>query len=134
MEEDNKLHRQIHPSFVVNEQVSNQAFSKDIISVSSGAFKPTEKDRNKLSVYNGSKFTPQGSYAHFSKEYKSYGVLTVTVKEVVDIGSLKCEEDNNPFDGHSYIDFAEVISNNQRTKKAGKLRDAAVKRGWTFKP
>lgn len=134
MEESNSLHRQIHPSFVINNQISNQAFLEDPVVVSSGAFTPTEKDRNKLSVYNGSKFTPKEAYAHFTEDYTSCGVLTVTVKEVVEIDPLSCEEDNDPFDGHSYIDFAKVISKNQRIKKASKLRDIAVKRGWTFKP
>ncbi len=134
MEENNNLHRQIHPSFVVNDHISNQAFLEKSTIVSSSAFAPTQKDKDKLSVYNGSKFTPKESYAHFIKDYISCGVLTVTVKEVIEIDSLSCEEDNDPFDGHSYIDFTEVTSKNQKTKKAGKLRDAAVKRGWTFKP
>lgn len=134
MEDNTELHRQIHPSFVVNDQVSNLAFSEDKFVIASVAFNPTEKDNNKLSVYNGLKFTPEASFEHYSKQYTSCGTLTVIVKEVNDIPALDCSEDNIPFDGHSYIDFTNVSSKNQKSKAAGKLRDVAVKRGWTYKP
>lgn len=135
MKDNTELHRQIHPSFVVNNQVSIQAFTEVTgLIVSSGAFNPTEKDENKLSVYNGIKFTAQKSFEHFCLEYKSFGVLTLIVEEVNSIESLSCNEDNYPFDGHSYIDFSQVSAKNQRIKKAGKLRDIAFKRGWTYKP
>ena len=59
MRENSLLHRQIHPSFVVNDIVSNQAFIERSLVVSSGAFTPTEKDENKLSVYNGKNTVPK---------------------------------------------------------------------------
>jgi hypothetical protein len=58
------LHRQIHPSFVIDGVVSNQAFIENAVAVSSGAFIPTVKDNNKLSVYNGEKFTAKDSFDH----------------------------------------------------------------------
>jgi hypothetical protein len=134
MDEKSLLHRQIHPSFVVNDIVSNQAFIENKLGVSSGSFLPTVKDENKLSVYNGEKFSAKDSYEHYIKEYSSNGVLSVTVAEVKATSPLLAIEDNIPFDGHSYIDFSSVTSKNQKTKKAGLLRDFAVKRKWTYRP
>lgn len=134
MEEKPLLHRQIHPSFVVNDIVSNQAFLQNDLVVSSVAFNPTEKDEDKLSVYNGEKYSAKDSYEHYISNYSSYGVLSVTVEEVKSISPLSPTEDNNPFDGHCYVDFSSVSSKNQRTKKAGKLRDIAVARNWTYNP
>lgn len=134
MEDKTLLHRQVNPSFVVNDFVSNQAFYENEISISSGAFNPSEKDKDKLSVYNGDKFTSGDSFKHFTINYDSYGVLSLSVEEVKSIEPLKTIEDNDPFDGHCYIDFNEIVSKNQKSKRAGKLRDLAEKRGWTFKP
>ncbi len=134
MEEESLLHRQIHPTFVVNDIVSNQAFIENNFVVSSGAFTPTQKDKDKLSVYNGEKFSAKDSYEHYTASYKACGVLSVTVEEVKSIQPLSSTEDNNPFDGHCYIDFSSVSSKSQKTKIAGKLRNAAVNRGWTYKP
>jgi hypothetical protein len=129
MEEKTLLHRQIHPTFVVNDIVSTQAFI-----ISSKAFMPSEKDNDQLSVYNGEKFSPKDSYDHYRKQYESYGVLSVAIQEATSIDNLAVVEDNIPFDGHAYIDFSKVTTNNQKTKRAGKLRDFATKRGWTYKP
>ena len=128
------LHRQIHPSFVVNDIVSNQAFIENKLVVSSGAFNPTEKDGDKLSMYNGEKFSAKDSYDDYTKKFNSYGVLSVTTEEVISISPLTSTNDDYPFDGHSYIDFSTITSKNQKTKKAGQLRDIAVNRNWTYKP
>lgn len=134
MENKKLLHRQIHPSFVVNDIVSNQAFAEETLLISSGAFNPTEKDENKLSVYNDEKFSAKESYEHYTANYPSYGVLSLTEEEILSVSPLTSTDDNIPFDGHSYIDFSRVTSKNQKTKKAGKLRDFAVNRNWTYKP
>ena len=134
MEEESLLHRQIHPSFVVNDIVSNQAFIENKFILSSGAFMPTEKDTDKLSVYNGDKFSAKESFEHYITDYTSCGVLSTTIQEVKSISLLSVTEDNYPFDGHSYIDFSVVSSKNQKIKKAGLLRDIAVARNWTYKP
>ncbi len=134
MEEKSLLHRQIHPSFVVNDIVSNQAFVENKLIVSSSSFLPTVKDEDKLSVYNGEKFSAKDSFDHYTRNYSSCGVLSVSVEEVNSTIPLTTQEDNVPFDGHCYIDFSMVKSKNQKTKKAGKLRDFAVKRNWSYKP
>ncbi|MDM1409026.1 hypothetical protein [Myroides sp. DF42-4-2] len=133
MESKKLLHRQIHPSFVVNGIVSSQAFFENSLMISSGAFNPTEKDDNKLSVYNGNIFSAKEAYEHFTTSYTSYGVLSITEEEVLSIDPLTTNDDNMPFEGHSHIDFSKITSKNQKTKKAGKLRDYAIKRNWTYK-
>lgn len=134
MKDSSLLHRQIHPVFVVNDIVSNQAFLDNKLIISSGAFTPTEKDKDKLSVYNGDIFSPKDSFDHFTSKYSSYGVLSVSLEEVNTENPLFLEEDNEPFDGHCSINFSSVSSRNQKIKKASKLRDIAIKRNWTYKP
>lgn len=126
------LHRQIHPTWVQNNTISSQAFLAEN-NIASLAFTPSEKDDKKLSVYNGEKFSPKESYTHFTLEYKSTGVLSVTIDEVNSVDNLTVEEDNNPFDGHSIIDYSNVENPTQIKKKAKKLKNLAVKRGWTHK-
>lgn len=134
MENKSLLHRQIHPTFVINDIVSNQAFLENKLIISSGVFTPTEKDEDKLSVYDGEVFSAQDSYDHFTSKYSSYGVLSVSIEEVNSENPLFIEKDNDPFDGHCSINFSSVSSKNGKTKKAGKLRNFAVNRNWTYKP
>lgn len=134
MENKLLLHRQIHPTLVVNDIVSNQAFLENNLIISSSAFSPTEKDEDKLSVYDGEVFSAEDSYNHFTANFSSYGVLSLSIEEVNSESPLFIEKDNNPFEGHCSINFSSITSKNQKTKKAGKLRDFAVKRNWTYKP
>lgn len=131
MDDNTLLHRQVHPSWVQNDKISLQAFiqSSDISSLT---FIPSEKDENKLSVYNGDKFTAEQSYNHYTKNFESFGVLSVLKSECDSVDPLSVTEDNIPFDGHSFIDFRQVASKNQIKIKAKKLRDMAIKRGWAF--
>jgi hypothetical protein len=126
MNSDTLLHRQVHPDFVQQSDVSSQVFE-----ASSAAFKPTPKDENKLSVYNGEKFTAKAAFDHFTTQYASRGVLSVTVNECTTIG-LNAAEDNNPFDGHAYIDFSSCTSENQKKVKAKQLKKFAMDRGWSY--
>lgn len=132
MTENTLLHRQIHPSWVQNEAVSTQAFLLEQ-SISSLSFIPSQKDNNLLSVYNGEKFTAEEAFKHFSKSLSSIGVLSVSKKEVDSIESLSTHEDNLPFNGHTVIDFTEVKNSTQVRKKARKLKNFAVDRGWMHK-
>lgn len=120
------LNRQIHPSFTQKSEVSSQAFE-----ATSAAFNPTAKDKDQLSVYNGDKFSPKEAFDHFTETLPSAGVLAVSVEEVQTIG-LTASEDNDPFDGHAYIDFSTLTSNNQRKSKAKLLKNAAITRGWLY--
>lgn len=132
MKGDTLIHRQIHPSWVQNDTISSQVFltGNNIASLS---FTPSEKDNNKLSVYNGEKFTAEESFIHFTNNLKSAGVLSISIEEVHTVGGLEVQEDNDPFDGHSLIDFSSISSLTQVKKTAKKLKNIAVERGWTHK-
>lgn len=118
------LHRQVHPNFVQKSEVSSQVFE-----ATSSAFTPTKKDEDKLSVYNGNKYSAKEAFDHFTAQYSSCGVLSVTINECTVIG-LATAEDNNPFDGHSYIDFVTCTTEGQKKTKAKLLKKAAITRGW----
>lgn len=133
MNDQTLLHRQVHPSLVQNKIVSSDAFLEKS-NVQSTLFMPKPNDKDKLSVYNGDKFTPESSYNHYVQNLESFGTLSVNVKECLSVESLSVAEDNDPFDGHAYIDFAEVTSKSQKKIKAGKLRDYAMERGWRHLP
>ena len=123
MKKETLLHRQVHPSFVQGDQISVQVF------ITSQVFKPTPKDDNKLSVYNSEKFTAKESYSHFISDptNSSIGVVSVNLEEC-NLEELTVVEDNQPFDGHCYIDFKNLASN-QVEKKAKKFKLAAINRG-----
>src|SRR5690554_7803013 len=124
MDSNNKLFRQVHPSFVQGDSVSSQVFS-------SQTFRPTPKDDNKLSVYNESVFTAKESYEHFQNQgYISAGVVGVSKKEC-DSESLPVHEDNEPFEGHCSIDYS-GLETGAIKKKAKKLKNYASKRGRIF--
>jgi len=131
MEEENLLHRQIHPSQVVKDIVSIQAFE---LQVGSPSFAPSSADDGQLSMYNGKIFTAEESYNHYTKTLNSAGVLSLTRDEIDSIPPLFSVDDNIPFEGHSHINFKEVTSKNQISKRAALLRDKAVNRYWTYKP
>lgn len=132
MKGETLLHRQIHPSWVQNDNISSQAFLTEN-NIASLSFMPSEKDENKLSFYNGEKFTAEQSFIHFTNNFASTGVLSVSIDEINTIGDLRVEEDNNPFNGHTVVDYSNVISTTQVKKKAKKLKNIAVTRGWTHK-
>jgi len=134
MDKSTLLHRQVHPTFVQENKISSQVFEippQTELQITSSVFSPTSKDDNKLSVYNGNKFSAEQSFVHYTQTYKSAGVVSVTVEECENT-SLTCKEDNNPFEGHSYIDFAS-LSGNQLKAKAKVLKSLAIKRDWQFK-
>ncbi|MET3499645.1 hypothetical protein ABIC45_001236 [Mucilaginibacter rubeus] len=129
------LHRQVHPAWVQDNQLSSQVFETGVTNIPTGitsqVFAPTPKDENKLSVYNGEKFSAEEAYNHYVLELESAGVVSVTVEEA-NSTTLQCVEDNVPFDGHSYIDFAD-LGTNQVKAKAKILKNFANKRNWTFR-
>ncbi|AYO58117.1 hypothetical protein CO230_08280 [Chryseobacterium sp. 6424] len=127
MKEETLLHRQIHPTFILGKIISAQVFE-----ISSQVFTPTPKDDFKLSVYNGEKFTPKESYEHYTKELVSAGTASVTIRECKS-QVLNVTEDNDPFDGHSYIDYT-GLSNGEIKAKAKKLKAIAITRGLTYIP
>jgi hypothetical protein len=116
---ENILFRQIHPSWVIDDNVSSQAF------------KPTPKDDKKLSVYNGNEFSAEESFEHFTKQsLMSAGVLGVTDEEF-DKEQLPRIPDDEAFKGHVLVDYS-ACSKNEVEKKAKRIRDIALKRSWLY--
>lgn len=116
------LYRQIHPSFVQNGRVTSQAF------------RPTPKDENQLSVYDGDQIEPEPSWRHYTGELekKSVGVLGVTLSECSSL-SLPAQPDPTPFPEHVLIDFSAFASQTRVIERLGKqLRDKAEARDWLY--
>lgn len=111
--------RQIHPSFVKLGRVTSQAF------------RPTPKDQQKLSVYNGDLITAPASWEHYrTRQLESVGVMAVTVEECTK-QDLVVRSSPQEFAEHAEIDFLDFTSN-QCEKKAKKLREVADHRGWLY--
>ena len=103
--------------------------------VSSQAFRPSINDHGQLSVYDGDRITPEDSWRHYAKDPSRLlpiGVLSVTVDECSNL-RLKVHPDPATFPEHTLIDFSE-FGRNQVRKKASRLRDCAMTRGWQFRP
>ncbi len=116
------LYRQINPNFIDNGRISSQVFV-----ITSAVFKPTPKDNDLLSVYNGEKFSPESAHAHFTElGLKSVGVAAITNLECV-IENLEVINDNDPFEGHCSVDFSGK-SSNQKDKIAKKLKNYSIAR------
>ena len=119
---DTLLHRQIHPKFAPNGEVTSQAF------------RPTEEHEWKLSVYDGDQITPQASWEHYTSEQKklSYGVLSVQVSECKAI-QLPVIPSPEVFPEHCDVDFSNLTVKNIE-RKGKLLRDRAMTRGWQYIP
>ena len=116
------LLRQIHPTFLQNDRPTSQAF------------RPTPKDKKRLSVYDGDLTTPGQSYRHYTKELRlsSTGVMAVSVEEcrVID---LEPASDPEPFPEHAVIDFSGLSSEKSIKTKAKILKARATARGWLYR-
>lgn len=119
MNKETVLYRQVNPDWVKGDGVTSQVF------------RPSPKDENKVSTYNGEKFSPEEAYNHYVRNYKSDGVLGIKICECED-EELSCDEDNHQFDGHVSIDYS-GFSRGEIERKAKKLRDKAWGRSWRFR-
>ena len=122
MNEETVLLRQVHPRFIQNGRVTSQAF------------RPTPKDDDRLSVYDGDQICAEDSWAHYTTDLglASAGVLGVTVAECGAAG-LPVHADPGPFPEHAVIDFA-TKSNSQTDVAAKALRASAQSRDWLYVP
>ena len=113
------LLRQINPSFIQQGRPTSQAF------------RPTPKDRQMVSVYDGDLIDAQAAWVHFtSGGFRSVGVLAVSVAECRGEG-LEARPDPVPFPEHAVIDFLE-FTGTQAKKRAERLRERAVIRNWLY--
>ena len=122
MDSETKLLRQIHPTFVQNGRPTSQAF------------RPTPKDENQLSVYNGAMITATASWHYYTEtlSLESAGVMALNHGECAG-QQLKVIEDGVPIPAHCYVDFSGV-SKPDAEKKSKMLSAFAKKRGWLFQP
>ncbi len=117
-----KLHRQVHPSWVQEGRVTSLAF------------KPTPKDGDCLSVYDGDQIDAEAAWQHYVEtlSLESIGVLAVTVSECEAL-ELTVTPDPDPFPEHVCIDFC-GLTKGQIEKKAKILNSKAHSRGWQYSP
>lgn len=122
MNAETLLLRQINPSWVQNNRVTSQAF------------RPTPKDANLLSAYNGDLTTPERAWQHFTAQlaHASIGVYAVTHAECSAL-QLAARPDITEFHEHAVIDFTGVGSS-AAEKKSKVLRNHAQDRGWLYQP
>ena len=118
MNDRTNLYRQVHPGWIRNGRLSSQAF------------RPTPKDRERLSVYDGDQITPEAAYIHYSQSYMSAGVLAVTAGECRNL-HLPVVPDPSPFPEHVAIDFSH-FSKSQAGRLAKRLAKLARDRGWQY--
>lgn len=120
-DDEQVLHRQVHPSWVQEGRITSQAFS------------PTPKDEGFLSVYDGNLIAPDASFTHYTTALKltAAGTVSVTGADVAAVG-LPWRPDPVPFPEHAVIDFNELLPPLKVKPKAQALAEKARKRGWTF--
>lgn len=114
------LLRQIHPGFVQDGRPSSQAF------------RPTPKDEQKLSVYDGDQIPPADAWKHYATDLKlaSSGVMAVSMAECGTL-ELPVTPDPAPFPEHALIDFT-AYGKSATEKKAKLLKAKAEARGWLY--
>jgi hypothetical protein len=120
MNSDTLLLRQVHPTFVQNGQITSQVF------------RPTPKDENLLSAYNGDLITAGNAWKHYTSEPAnlSVGVMAISKGEC-DTHQLPVIEDKIPFVEHVSIDFTKKTKSGIE-KIAKMLKRVAQQRGWLF--
>jgi len=98
----------------------------------SQVFKPTPKDNNKLSAYDGDQISAEKAWMHYTKElgYASIGAVAVSVQECQS-ESLTVRLDREPFPEHVSIDF-DSRGGKSIDGIAKRLKNAAVSRGWQY--
>lgn len=121
MTDETLLLRQVHPTFVQQGRVTSQAF------------RPTPKDENRLSTYDGDLIQPDLAWQHYTGTlgYDSIGVMAVSYAECTGFG-LPVEPDPEPFPEHAYIDFS-GFQKNEVEKLSKKLKSKAEARDWLFR-
>lgn len=120
MNGDTLLLRQVNPSWIQQGKITSQVF------------RPTPKDNNKLSAYDGDQITAENSWGHYTKTlaFASFGVMAVSVNEC-QREELPSAPDPDEFPEHVVIDFSQY-GTSQQEKKSKKLKRCAEKRGWLY--
>lgn len=120
MNDDTLLYRQINSSWLQKTGITSQAF------------KPTPKDKCRLSVYDGSMISAEDAWHHFTKQLTSVGVMGVTVAECRN-QNLMVYSHPQEFHEHAIINF-EYLSKKEIHQKAKNLSCDANTRSWCYRP
>ena len=119
MTDDTKLHRQVNSSWIQNGRPSSQTF------------RPTPKDKFKLSLYNGDMIDAEASWKHFtSAGNDSVGVLSLLVREFTE-EELTCHSSPDVFPEHAHADYT-GLTEGQMRRKGKRLLEVALHRGWQY--
>ena len=116
------LLRQVHPSFIQQGRVTSQAF------------RPTPKDQQQLSMYDGDQIEPEPAYVHYTEtlNFSSVGVLAVTVAECGEL-DLPVVAAPEPFPEHVLVDYS-AFDKREVESKAKLLKAKAMTRDWLYGP
>lgn len=122
-DDEQKLHRQVHQSWVQDGRITSQAFS------------PTPKDAGLLSVYDGEQIGAEASFLHYTtvQNLSAVGTVSITTDEASEVG-MPWRLDPQPFPEHAIIDFTGLLTSGKIKAKAQALAERARKRGWTYTP
>lgn len=122
-DDEQTLHRQVHPSWVQDGRITSQAFT------------PTPKDAGLLSVYDGKQIAAEPSFIHYTTVQKltAAGTVTVTAVEASAVG-LPWRLDPEPFPEHAVIDYTGLPTAGKIKAKAQSLAERARQRDWTYTP
>lgn len=124
IERDELLWRNAHPDWVVDGELTSQAF------------RPTPKDQKKLSSARETEVSAEANFKEFTEDFglESVGVWAVSVGEVQDQSLRSVYDEHSPstptpcLKGHTSLDFT-AVSNSQAKRIGGRLRDHAEGRG-----
>jgi hypothetical protein len=120
MNNETLLLRQVHPSFIQAGRITSQVF------------RPTPKDDNLLSVYDGDQIGAESAWKHFTSEpaCSSVGIMAVTQGQCLNL-ELVVVADGDPFPEHVSIDYS-AFAKSEIEKKAKVLKGHAQSRGWLY--
>ncbi|MDV6303535.1 hypothetical protein R3P93_13295 [Rhodococcus cerastii] len=129
VERDELLWRNAHPDWIVDGELTSQAF------------RPTPKDKKKLSSARAAKVSEEANFKEFTEDFgfESAGVWAVSVGEVQDQKLRSVYDEHSPatptpcLKGHTSLDFTTVTSS-QAKRIGGRLRDHAEGRGLRYPP
>ena len=114
------LLRQVSPGWIREGRITSQVF------------RPTVKDKKRLSVYDGDRITAQDAYLHYTRQFPSSGVVAVSVAECQQQDLPVAPDPKPQFSEHAIIDF-NACSKSEIKRKSKILQCAAENRGWKYR-
>jgi|SRR5215213_6793965 len=116
------LHRNAHPTFVIDGRVSSQLFLLKL------------SDQGQLSTQQNEKAEPASAYQRYTaRGFQSCGIWSVTVDECLELDLNAYDDPLDDDDSHAVIDLT-VCGISQAKKIADKLANKARIRGCQYNP